>query len=360
MTVKISKPALNLREELASLRNQGGLPKEDKLYLDDLVTNGDFSNGLTGWTSQVSGFVYSNGEAVGTSTNGLYPQIRQTLKTTLGKTYRLNIGKVQLNSGFWIRVRLAHGGTTDTVIQNNSSTPDQNMSGDEGTALFTARDSEVILILEVRDGAVGTFDNVSVQEVGENLVTNGTFDTGTTGWTATNSNLSVVNGKLRITNSTAGTYGDASQLVPVVAGKTYTVTIETTDGTGDLYWLVTRMGVNSGYFNGSTTSSYTFTPTSSGDLDIILRVTELGSANVPVHSGDYAEIDNVRITEGSHEVIQNIPHGYDVKDVYIDGELAREGEAYDYQVQTDGINQWLKPTVEPTATTETVVIGVRK
>ena len=66
------------------------------------------------------------------------------------------------------------------------------------------------------------------------------------------------------------------------------------------------------------------------------------------------------LPKASHQVIQSIPHGYDVKDVYIDGELAREGEAYDYQVKTDGINQWLKPTVEPTATTETVVIGVRK
>lgn len=146
-------------------RSSTGTYLDSVVYGDDLVSNGDFSNGLTGWTLEVSGFVHSNGEAVGTSANGLYPQIRQTLNTTTGKTYRLNIGKLQRNSGFWIRVRVAHGGTTDTVIQNNSSTPDQNMSGDEGTAFFTARDTEVILILEVRDGAVGTFDNVSVKEV---------------------------------------------------------------------------------------------------------------------------------------------------------------------------------------------------
>ena len=71
-------------------------------------------------------------------------------------------------------------------------------------------------------------------------------------------------------------------------------------------------------------------------------------------------MDKITVTEGNHNIIQSIPHGYDVKDVYIDGDLAREGEAYDYEVKTDGINQWLKPTVEPTATTETVVIGVRK
>lgn len=317
-----------------------------------------------------------------------------------------------------------------------------------------------------------------------NLVNNGDFSNGTVGWTAVNSSISVVNGKLRITNSTAGTYGDASQLVPVVANKTYKINIETTDGTGDLYWIVSGQGVSSGYLNGSFTSSYTFTPTSSGNVQINARVTELGTANLPVDSGDYADIDNVSVveigdnmvvngdfdydgvwdketgwtisggtascdgsqtnnvgfkqsrsdlkgelitgkqytltftlsghsgggvqphirnlgygtyitgdgtytisltggtgndglnfyvqsdfvgsidnvilTEGSHHVIQRLPKDLDVFRVFINGELAREGENYDYQIKTDGINQWLKPTVEPTATTETAVIGVYK
>jgi len=354
MTVKISKPAINLREELASLRNQGGLPKEDKLYLDDLVTNGDFSNGLTGWTSQVSGFVYSNGEVVGTSANGLYPQIRQTLKTTLGKTYRLNIGKVQLNSGFWIRVRLAHGGTTDTVIQNNSSTPDQNMSGDEGTAFFTARDSEVILILEVRDGAVGTFDNVSVQEVGENLVTNGTFES-LSGWTSYGASGSVTSGVLTLTNGSTAHQG-LVQNFKVTVGKSYTITGKVTGGTSTAKLLIGSSQGNGTLHNttvlagATSTVNVTVVPTSA-NFFVSLQISDANGTGL---------YESLRVTEGNQQVIQSIPNGYDVKDVYIDGELAREGEAYDYEVKTDGINQWLKPTVEPTATTETVVIGVRK
>lgn len=347
MPVKISKPAINLREELASLRNQGGLPKEDKLYLDDLVTNGDFSNGLTGWTSQVSGFVYSNGEVVGTSANGLYPQIRQTLKTTLGKTYRLNIGKVQLNSGFWMRVRLAHGGTTDTVIQNNSSTPDENMSGDEGTAFFTARESEVILILEVRDGAVGTFDNISVQEVGENLVTNGTFDYDS-GWTNFDSGATISGGVLNLNGTPNADV--CRQNIDIVAGKTYHLSweIKSINQTG-----TPEIGLKLG---GSTIH----TASTVGVHTATAVATSTGNLQVYVTGNPVGTVDNIMVTEGSHPVIQNIPYGYDVKDVYIDGELAREGEAYDYEVKTNGINQWLKPTVEPTATTETVVIGVRK
>ena len=50
MTVYIEKPAVNLREELASLRNQGGY-QEQQFYFDGLVTNGTFDADLSGWTA---------------------------------------------------------------------------------------------------------------------------------------------------------------------------------------------------------------------------------------------------------------------------------------------------------------------
>ena len=342
MTVKINKPAINLREELASLRNQGGLPKEDKLYLDNLVTNGDFSNGLSGWTSQVAGFTVTGGEAVGTSANGLYPQMEQTFKVDIGKTYKVNVGKAQINSGYWLRVRVSHGGTTDTLMQNNSSGSNVNMTGDAGLAYFTARSSEVTISLEVRDGAVGTFDNVSVQEVGENLVTNGTFDydggwTKGTGWTISGGTAS----------KTAGTGASiTSTSLSGTVGKTYTLTFDLT--------------LSAGVVNATIGAGATPVYNSSGSYTAVLTATTTGSFHFYGSSAFVGSVDNVILTEGNHQVIQSIPHGYDVKDVYIDGDLAREGEAYDYEVKTDGINQWLKPTVEPTVTTETVVIGVRK
>jgi hypothetical protein len=54
MTVIIEKPAINLREELASLRNQGTY-QEQQFYFDSLVTNGTFDTDTnwtkgTGWT----------------------------------------------------------------------------------------------------------------------------------------------------------------------------------------------------------------------------------------------------------------------------------------------------------------------
>ena len=359
MTVKITKPALNLREELASLRNQGGAYEESKFYLDNLVTNGDFSNGLSGWTSQVAGFTVTGGEAVGTSANGLYPQIGQTFKADIGKTYKVVVGKAQINSGFWVRVRVSHGGTTETLIQNNSSGSNVNMTGDAGLAYFTAKSSEVAISLEVRDGAVGTFDNVSVQEVGENLVTNGTFDNGTNGWFATGTGVgtwSVSSGSVSQSGQTSfSAYLNTPLNLEI--GKTYTISFDITQsGNGN-----TNVGIGTNH-SGVTTAivwqdgdgvgsfSATFVATSSTHHVVIQE----GTATVAT------KLDNFLVTEGNHPVIQSIPYGYEVKDVYIDGELAREGEAYDYEVKTDGINQWLKPSVEPTATTETVVIGVRK
>ena len=48
MTVLVSKPAVNLRSELADLRNQGGY-QEQQFWMDGLVTNGTF-DADTDWT----------------------------------------------------------------------------------------------------------------------------------------------------------------------------------------------------------------------------------------------------------------------------------------------------------------------
>ena len=357
MPVKISKPAINLREELASLRNQGGLPKEDKLYLDDLVTNGDFSNGTTGWNSSYSNLTSTNGTLLVTNTanNGW---AYQTINTEAGKTYRISVNVVTENANnLWFVVSSdTHPDTNQLLNKVVSTTGVQ-------TETFVATGSESTVILRV-NGASGAnieFDNVSVQEVGENLVTNGTFDTGTTGWTEVDANNHITlthnSGKLRLTSTTTTTSATwANQLLTgFVAGRVYTVNASVVvSGSANVSVLIHNPYITSfPEINSTGLYSFTFTATSSTH-DIRAYV----AANFT--AGSYVEFDNITVTEGNHQVIQSIPYGYDVKDVYIDGELAREGEAYDYQVQTDGINQWLKPTVEPTATTETVVIGVRK
>jgi len=341
MPVKISKPAINLREELASLRNQGGLPKEDKLYLDGLVSNGNFGTS-SDWTLDTN-WEISNGELHANST-AQYTSARQTLKTTVGKTYKATVTCTSYTSGSF---RLyVHDGNAYQESATFTSTGTYTVTWKARTS------SDQIRVYSYGGTAVGTFDNVSVQEVGENLVTNGTFDYDLTGWTVVNPNGQTVEqtgGKLRLATTVGSDYIDANQLLTnTTSGKTYTLSLDYTKTSGSGFSLV---------INGVQTNH-----TASGH--IVRTFVSDGSDFIQIKRMDASDslFDNITVTEGSqpHHIIQSIPYGYDVKDVYIDGELAREGEAYDYEVKTDGINQWLKPSVEPTATTETVVIRVRK
>jgi hypothetical protein len=343
MTVKINKPAINLREELASLRNQGGLPKEDKLYVETLE-NGDFSNGTTGWSSANAVISVSSGQLTvdDTANAGADSRAYQDIKTVKGRRYVLTFDKVSTTSTFYFGI-----GNSPAISDVFYDINGFGTSTGKHTHYFTA-ESELTRISMISGGTgVTVFDNVSVQEVGENLVTNGTFDYDG-GWTL-GTNASISGGTL----SYSGGSGNVTsyQNIGLEANKTYHIAA-TVSGyvQGHLSFRAGGNTTDTPDINANGTYSFVFTVPSNGNNNFMIdaSTTFVGS------------IDNIIVTEGSHQVIQSIPYGYDVKDVYIDGDLAREGEGYDYEVKTDGINQWIKPSVEPTATTETVVIGVRK
>lgn len=360
MTVRINKPAINLREELASMRSLAGVRGEKKFYVDALE-NGDFSAGTAGWTAYnyKASVSASNGELTVTATgtaNGSYAY--QRVATKVGKTYKVTATIVTTGQAY-LRANLntIHPWNYDGAMSFHGT------ANVTKSFTFVASQDHIFLGLGTHNTSVGvsaTYSSVTMQEIGENLVTNGTFDNGTTGWYPVSGGDvtgAVVNGEYELTN-TAGTPKGSTQTIDTEIGKTYTITAKARVSSGaDLYLVAsqTNWGFADNLGNVSTSStsnvelSVTFTATGQQSY-VYLRVGGVG----------VSYFDNITVTEGSHPVIQSIPYGYDVKDVYIDGELAREGEAYDYQVKTDGINQWLKPTVEPTATTETVVIGVRK
>tara|TARA_A200000159_G_scaffold46696_1_gene42981 strand:+ start:254 stop:1294 length:1041 start_codon:yes stop_codon:yes gene_type:complete len=346
MPVKISKPAINLREELASLRNQGGLPKEDKLYLDDLVTNGDFSNGTTGWSVLYGSISVSSGVLTLTEdgSDAVTARVYQSIPVQQGKTYVVKASVSNATAGTGVL-------TVAESIHALAGNPSASTANGDLVVYYTASSDSLVVAFSTSGSTARTveLDNVSVQEVGENLVTNGTFDydsgwTKGTGWT-------ISGGTASSDGSQTSAYSELSQVlgVSVAVGDTFTVTYTVSNyGAGAMTSIFGNDAGTARIGNGTFTDVYTGVITTSSNFKMRADTSWIGN------------VDNIIITKGLHPVIQSIPHGYDVKDVYIDGELAREGEAYDYQVQTDGINQWLKPTVEPTATTETVVIGVRK
>jgi hypothetical protein len=81
-----------------------------------------------------------------------------------------------------------------------------------GTIPVTAVEQPVGLMLDLSKGLV----------LGSELVTNGTFDSGTTGWTAAGGTIAVVSGEMQVTR--AATTSTAYQAITTVVGVTYKVT----------------------------------------------------------------------------------------------------------------------------------------
>jgi hypothetical protein len=136
--------------------------------------------------------------------------------------------------------------------------------------------------------------------LGSELVTNGTFDSSTTGWTATACSISVVSGALRITDADGG-IGYVTQAVTLVAGKTYRLSADivtdaitgtmfvnmgTTDGSGQMLSLSQASGTGSvsGIFVATATTGY------------------LNFRNTSAVAGEYWDVDNVSVRElpGNH------------------------------------------------------------
>jgi hypothetical protein len=225
MTVIVSKPAVNLREELASLRNQGGY-QEQQFYFDSLVTNGTFDSNTSGWTAGNSATLSLSSNALKVEYNGVAnPFAYQVITTVIGKTYVLSFSVAGLTSGEDLRV----------------------IAGEESTD---------------------------------------------------------------ITPSSS---------------------------------LITATGNYSLTFTAITTTTY-----------VKLQALVTGAT-------EFATFDSISVFEvdASDDVVHRMPKGWVPKDVFEDGLLQREGSAHDYEVVYDGFHYYVKPTVAPSATTQTCVIGVK-
>ena len=129
---------------------------------------------------------------------------------------------------------------------------------------------------------------------GSELVTNGTFDNGTTGWTATACSVSVVNGAMRITD-TDGSIGYVDYRPTLEIGKAYLISAQvvTDNMSGN---MILNVGTSGGSGQMGTlampsvgTYSFTFTATTSQPF-VNLRNTSAGA-------GDYWDVDNISVKE---------------------------------------------------------------
>ena len=178
----------------------------------------------------------------------------------------------------------------------------------------------------------------------DGLVENGTFDTAD-GW----SGAWTISGGVATNN-----YGSNIALsypIQVKEGVKYRVTFDKVTSTGGV-----KLDAASPFIDEDNTYIY-----SQGTHEQIVTAGE-STNNLVFWGTDGASIDNVAVFEvdESDDVIHRVPLGFKPVHVYEDGLLQREGENYDYTVVDTGFEYQIKPTVAPSATTETCVIAERE
>jgi len=277
----------------------------------ELVTNGDFSNGTTNWTlddasngsiSVVDGKleIVSNGGAG-------YPVVKQGISTSIGKKYSVTFSVTNNTTGFWFRVDSSESGLGGfETFYANDKTSSINFKG-EFTAISTT--SYLKIFAEQNDAGSFEIDNISIKEIQEadfdfsrgssatrvneqgliedvqilsgELVTNGGFDTDSdwafgTGW-------SIANGKASCDGSQTGN-SDLYQLNVFTVGKLYRLTFDLLDYSAGNIRI--RCGTNTDVFRFAN-GTYTVEMIAQGDAVLRLQA----DANF------IGSIDNVSVIE---------------------------------------------------------------
>jgi hypothetical protein len=196
----------------------------------------------------------------------------------------------------------------------------------------------------------------------DGLVENGHFDNDLNGWSDVSSgtgSASFVGGKLLLSSNSNSDRGIIRQAITIEQNKSYVFSITLSNAASSSCEY--RIGYNFGssellYKISAGNGTYTRTLTNTQAVTV---------AYIEVH-GIYGngtvEVDNIAIFEidENEEVIHSLPLGFKPVHVYEDGLIQREGDIHDYTVVKTGGAYAVKPTVQPTATTEICVIAERE
>jgi hypothetical protein len=101
---------------------------------------------------------------------------------------------------------------------------------------------------------------LAIPGISIDLITNGTFDSNTTGWTASHAVISAVDGKLKVDDSAnAGGWSNAFYVLTTVAGRTYNLEVDVLDGSNSRIVGIYQgtYTANSGTAPSTTVGTYT-------------------------------------------------------------------------------------------------------
>jgi hypothetical protein len=152
MGVVISKPAINIREQLTELKAQQGY-EERQFHFDNLVTNGTFDTD-TDWTKG-TGWTISGGTAIHAA--GSATLLTQSISMTLGKVYQATCDVVACSGGSG-SIQFRGGGTT------TAANIDATDVGSSVQVTYVAEGNTQVGV-NAGSGTDLTVDNISVYEV---------------------------------------------------------------------------------------------------------------------------------------------------------------------------------------------------
>ena len=254
----------------------------------ELVTNGDFANGLTGWTKGTAASttmtLNSENQMVMTESGepSTYLGAFTPIDLTEGNTYKFQYDVISTDNATKLRVGTANG--VDHLSYNNilytSTNPlvgtppttkivyfvaDATQASDNYLYIGGRDDVDSLVVDNIsvidvssdfdfeRDSSATRVDedgliqdmqslvdpelveNGDFSELGSELVVNGTFDTNITGWTGSDAAAEIEwdNGKVKVTNGDGTAAGVVSSAISVENGKTYIFRFESEQGTSE-------------------------------------------------------------------------------------------------------------------------------
>ena len=123
----------------------------------ELVTNGDFSNGTTGWSNITATLSVVAGEGVVTSASS-FGYVRQTMTTVVGKTYQFTLNaRVGTTNRFTFAVA---SGVVNAETTSSTTVPLR--------CVYTATATTTNIWLQVNNAGTAFVDNISVKELAGN------------------------------------------------------------------------------------------------------------------------------------------------------------------------------------------------
>ena len=260
---------------------------------------------------------YLNGiEIVEVSSSSSIHSKTTTSQPAIGAWFNSETAMSDLH-GYLSNFRIVKGSALYTA---NFTPPTEKLTAIDGTVLLCCQDSNNAL-QEATGKTITGFGNLAAFSSGDNLITNGTFDSSTTGWTS-DGTITIDSNRLKVTNDAAN-YRSAYQDVTVVVGKAYRVSADCIAGTSN----------NSNFHVGTTSSSNALasavtSPVVVRPTETTLRVTLNVGSNTPGHTALY---DNVEAREVEPPKAPKVlpPYGID-EGVVFEGDMKMNSQGVMY------------------------------